>query len=85
MSDDQQPSEIEAKGGRQADLAYVRVAEDVEARIRSGELKPGARLLAERTLAEFYSVSYDTVRHAMKLLRDKGFIETIHGRGTFVR
>jgi DNA-binding GntR family transcriptional regulator len=29
-------------------------------------------------------VAYTTVRHAMKILRERGVIVTIHGRGTFV-
>ncbi len=77
-------SDLEAQGGRNADLAYLRVAEDIAGRIASGELKPGARLRAERDLAEYYEVSYGTVRHAMKVLRERGLITTIHGRGTFV-
>ena len=77
-------SDLEATGGRDADLAYVRVADDIAARIASGELKAGARLRSERDLAEFYEVAYGTVRRAMQMLRDRGLIETIHGRGTFV-
>jgi GntR family transcriptional regulator len=77
-------SDLEAKGGRDADLAYVRVADDIGSRITSGELAPGARLRAERDLAVYYEVSYGTVRRAMALLRERGLITTIHGRGTFV-
>ena len=77
-------SDLEATGGRDADLAYLRVAEDIAARIASGELKPGARLRAERDLAERYEVSYGTIRRAMEVLRERGLIATIHGRGTFV-
>ncbi len=65
-------SEIEATGGRDADLAYMRVADDIAARIASGELKPGARLRSERDLAEHYEVSYGTVRRAMEVLRERG-------------
>jgi GntR family transcriptional regulator len=78
-------SDLEAPGGRDADLAYLRVAEDIAARIASGELRPGARLRAERDLAGHYGVAYGTVRRAMAVLRERGLIETIHGRGTFVR
>jgi GntR family transcriptional regulator len=78
-------SDLEAPGGRDADLAYIRVAEDIGARIASGELAPGARLRSERDLAEFYGVSYGTVRRAMEVLRERELITTIHGRGTFVR
>jgi GntR family transcriptional regulator len=78
-------SDIEAEGGRDADLAYLRVADDIASRIASGELAPSARLRSERDLAEYYGVSYGTVRRAMQVLRDRGLITTIHGRGTFVR
>jgi DNA-binding GntR family transcriptional regulator len=77
-------SDLEATGGRDADLAYMRVAGDIAARIASGELKPGARLRAERDLAQYYGVSYGTVRRAMEVLRERGLITTVHGRGTFV-
>jgi DNA-binding GntR family transcriptional regulator len=77
-------SDLEAAGGRDADLAYMRVADDIAARIASSELKPGARLRSERDLAEYYEVSYGTIRRAMEVLRERGLITTIHGRGTFV-
>lgn len=66
-------------------LVYEQVADHIEARIRSGELAPGARLPAERDLATEYGVAYDTVRRATALLRERGLILTIVGRGTFVR
>ena len=77
-------SELEAPQGRKSDLRYVQIADDVEQRIASGELKPGARLISERDLAEFYDVSYGTIRRVMKELRERGLISTVHGRGTFV-
>ena len=77
-------SEIEATDGRDADLKYMQVATDIAARIASGELAPGARLRSERDLAEHYGVSYGSVRRAMEVLRERGLITTIHGRGTFV-
>ncbi len=77
-------SDLEATGGRDADLAYMRVADDIAARIASGELKPGARLRAERELAQHYGLSYGTIRRAMEVLRERSLIATIHGRGTFV-
>ena len=76
-------SDIAAPGG-QDDLVYVRVADDIAGRIASGELASGTRLRAERDLATHYGVAYGTVRRAMELLRERGLIVTIHGRGTFV-
>ena len=63
---------------------YLRVADWLESRIKSGELKPGARLPAERDLARDLGVAYDTVRRAAVLLRERGLIITVHGRGTYV-
>ena len=65
-------SDLEATGGRDADLAYMRVAADIAARIASGELKPGARLRAELDLAEYYGVSYGTVGRAMEVSASAG-------------
>nr|WP_234436181.1 GntR family transcriptional regulator [Streptomyces sp. NRRL S-813] len=56
----------------------------IEARIRAGALQPGARLPAERDLAQEYGVAYLTVRRAAQVLRERGLILTVHGRGTFV-
>lgn len=62
----------------------MRVADWIESRIKSGELKSGARLPPERELASDYGVAYDTVRRATALLRERSLIITVHGRGTYV-
>jgi GntR family transcriptional regulator len=66
------------------ELVYVQVADRIGARIASGDLAPGSRLPPERELATQYGVAYDTVRRATALLRERGLIVTVHGRGTFV-
>jgi GntR family transcriptional regulator len=63
---------------------YVRVADWIESRITSGELRSGSRLPPERELARDFGVAYDTVRRAAVLLRERGLIVTVHGRGTYV-
>ena len=73
--------EIDSSGPQ---LVYVQVADHLTGRIERGELAPGSRLPPERELAEFYGVAYDTVRRATSLLRERGLIVTVHGRGTFV-
>jgi len=78
------PSDLAAPDDN-AELVYMRVADDIAARIASGELTPGTRLRSERDLAEHYGVAYGTIRRATKVLRERGLIETIHGRGTYVR
>lgn len=62
----------------------MRVADDIAARIDAGDLRPGARLPAEPALAEEYGVAYHTVRHAMQILRERGYVATYWGKGTFV-
>ncbi|WP_416986080.1 GntR family transcriptional regulator [Streptomyces sp. T028] len=81
MSDRSQVPDFNPQGPQ---LIYVAVADHIEARIRAGELQPGARLPAERDLAQEYGVAYLTVRRAAQVLRDRRLIETVHGRGTFV-
>jgi len=63
---------------------YVQVADHIAARIASGDLRPGARLPAERDLAAEYGVSTDTVRRAVAVLRERGLIVTLTGRGSYV-
>jgi DNA-binding GntR family transcriptional regulator len=63
---------------------YVQVADHIAARIESGELVRGRRLQPERELAAWYGVAYDTIRRTTALLRERGLIVTVHGRGTFV-
>jgi DNA-binding GntR family transcriptional regulator len=81
-------SDLAAPGGhgegRKPGLRYVSIADDIESRIRSGELAPGTRLRSERELADYYKVAYVTQRQAMKVLRERGLITTIHGQGTYV-
>jgi GntR family transcriptional regulator len=66
-------------------LIYVAVADHIAQRIAAGELQPGERLTPERDLAVEYKVAYLTVRRAMKELRERGLIETVQGKGTFVK
>lgn len=77
-------SELEAPAGRVPELAYLRVADDIAARIGSGELTAKTRLRAERELADHYGVAYGTIRRAMKELRARGLVTSVQGRGTFV-
>ena len=68
-----------------AELVYVQVANHMAKRIESGEWEPNRRLPPERELADFYGVSYDSVRRATAVLRERGLINTVHGRGTYVK
>ena len=61
----------------------MQVADDIQRRIADGEIS--MKLPSERSIAEEYGVAYTTVRHATAVLRERGLIVTVHGRGTFVK
>jgi len=60
------------------------LARSVQAAVERGALPPGARLPAERSLAEAVSVSRGTAVAAYDLLVADGLVERRHGSGTFV-
>ncbi len=62
--------------------AYEQLADTIAARIAAGYYH--FKLPRELHIAEEFGVSYTTVRHAMAILRERGLIVSIHGRGTLV-
>lgn len=60
------------------------LAEQIIARIRGGNLPPGARLPSQRELARAFQVGLGTVREAVKILHVMGYITVAPGRGTFI-
>jgi len=62
--------------------AYQQVADAIAARITDGRCP--IKLPAERNLAKEFGVSYITARHAVAILRERGLIVSLHGRGTFI-
>jgi DNA-binding GntR family transcriptional regulator len=62
---------------------YAQVADDIQRRITEGEIT--MKLPSERSIADEYGVAYTSARHAMAILRERGLIVTVHGRGTFVK
>ncbi|MGX1909834.1 winged helix-turn-helix domain-containing protein [Streptomyces phaeochromogenes] len=63
---------------------YMQVADHLAERITKGDLRPGARLLGERDLAEEYGVANLTARRAVRELRERGLVVTLPAKGTFV-
>ena len=58
---------------------YEDIAAEMIAQIHSGELRPGDRLPPERALAETYNVSRTTIREALRMLEQGGYIASTHG------
>jgi GntR family transcriptional regulator len=67
-----------------ARLSYLQIADDLEARINSGEYRPGDQLPSYAQVAAMYSVSVTTAQSAYRILRDRGLTETRLGFGIFV-
>lgn len=65
-------------------MSYLKIAEDLAARIRAGEYKPGDQLPSTAELADLYSVSVATAYRAVSLLRFQGVVVGSQGRGVFV-
>jgi GntR family transcriptional regulator len=63
---------------------YQQIADTLRDRIRRGDLPPGARLDAQRTLARRFEVTLMTLRQALEVLEREQLIERRHGLGTFV-
>jgi GntR family transcriptional regulator len=78
--DQQMPLPVGKPGGQ----PYEWVAEQIAARIKSGDLGPNTPLPAERRLAQEYGVSLGTARQATRVLRERGLVVTLRSKGTYV-
>lgn len=65
--------------------AQVQIQGQIEFGMVNGDFPPGCKLPSVRELAADLGVSPVTVNEAYRNLAARGFIETIRGRGTFVR
>lgn len=65
--------------------ALESLIQQIEAQILGGDLRPGDKLPGEATLAVEHGVSRPVVREALSQLRERGYLHTVNGLGTFVR
>ena len=63
---------------------HGRLAEELLRRIRKGEWPLGASLPSEKALCEQAGVSRHTLRHTLKTLQERGFIERRQGAASKV-
>ncbi|WP_411335839.1 GntR family transcriptional regulator [Ruminococcus gauvreauii] len=70
----------EAKWGW--DLLYKKVGRDLIDKIGTGVYPPGRLLPSEACMMKEYGVSLSTIRRALRVLQELGFIETCNGRGS---
>lgn len=62
---------------------YYMLMEELKSAILSGLIKPGEKLPSENDLSEKYAISRHTVRKALSILTNEGYIMAEHGRGTY--
>jgi GntR family transcriptional regulator len=63
---------------------YEQIAAILLDRILDGTIPPGRAVPSETTLQQEYGVARETVRHAVQIIRAKGYIRTVAGRGHWV-
>ncbi|MBO8187382.1 winged helix-turn-helix domain-containing protein [Streptomyces spirodelae] len=67
-----------------AQYEWQRIARVLEEEIRSGHVPPGGALSSITRLAETYGVADRTIRRALRDLRERGLIETLPHKGSYV-
>ncbi|MGR6915363.1 GntR family transcriptional regulator [[Actinomadura] parvosata] len=64
---------------------FQTIAEDLAAKVEAGDFEQDVPLPSESQLAQQYDVAKGTVRRALALLRERGLVYTVAGRGTYPR
>lgn len=63
---------------------YLAIYKEWTEKIKSGEVKAGEAIPSENDLALTYETSRETIRKALNLLAQNGFIQKIRGKGSIV-
>lgn len=63
---------------------YLQIVAQLEQAVASGLLRPGDRLPPQRRLAEHLAVDLTTVTRAFGEARERGLIDAVTGRGSFI-
>lgn len=63
---------------------YMEIVRWSRAQIDGRALHPGDRFLSEKELSGRFGLSRQTVRHALQLLENEGYIRRVRGSGTYV-
>lgn len=63
---------------------WAQIADEIRAKIESGELAPGDKLPSTTELGKLHNVSSIVVRQAINALKVEGAVEGVGGVGVFV-
>ncbi|WP_167337279.1 GntR family transcriptional regulator [Micromonospora parva] len=64
---------------------YRSIADELREQIECGRIPPGALLPTEAVLTAEFRASRGTIRQAISVLREAGWVATQHGRGTYAK
>ncbi|WP_209124854.1 trehalose operon repressor [Alkalihalobacillus sp. BA299] len=63
---------------------YVKIYEELSTKIQVGDYPANSLLPSENDLVELYDTSRETIRKALKLLSEHGYIQKVQGKGSIV-
>lgn len=63
---------------------YIFIYNEISKQIKSGDILPNTLLPSENELTEIYDTSRETIRKALNLLSQNGYIQKIRGKGSVV-
>ncbi len=64
---------------------YIRIVNDIKNEIVNGIILKEQRILSENEIRQKYDVSSTTARKSQDILRNMGLVESIQGKGTFIK
>jgi GntR family transcriptional regulator, trehalose operon transcriptional repressor len=68
----------------QVTTKYLTIYNNIVEQIKSEQLQPGTLLPSENELTDQYSTSRETIRKALNLLAQNGYIQKVRGKGSIV-
>lgn len=68
-----------------ASKIYEKIVEDIQEKIYKGIYTPGGMLPSENNLCKEHNASRVTVRKALSILYERGFLYSVPGKGHFIR
>jgi GntR family transcriptional regulator, trehalose operon transcriptional repressor len=63
---------------------YITIYNEIVEKIQNGKLKPNTKLPSENELVDEYETSRETIRKALMMLSQNGYIQKVRGKGSFV-
>lgn len=70
-------------GKNKGEMKYHTLKESLKNDILSGVYQPGDKMPSENQLVQEYDLSRHTVRKALSIPEEEGYIIAVHGKGTF--